>query len=211
MRTKLLYGFLENDAEYGETVNCPYYLCYKNMALRCHKNKSLSVNPVWLKFSKFKMWMKAQKWEGLSLDKDIILPGNKEYGPDTCAFVPARLNNAFLTLKPVRGDLPLGVYYQKKNKGCMKELTNPYRARVQNSLEGKVKTYNIGYFPDPFSAHKAWQVAKKDYLISMLLWYRSQPYWNIGVDRGVMLRIEMLEKDILNNMVTETLYGDSKC
>lgn len=211
MRTKLIYGFLENDVGYGETVNCPYYLCYKNMAFRCHKNKSLSVNPAWLKFSGFKAWMKTQQWEGLSLDKDIILPGNKEYGPDNCAFVPTRVNNAFLTFKSVRGSLPLGVYYQKKNKGCIKELAKPYRARVQKFMDGKAKTHNIGYFHDPYSAHRAWQVAKKDHLISTLLWYRDQSYWDVRVDNGIVLRIEMLEKDILTGTVTETLYGDSKC
>ncbi|MCH6545889.1 MAG: hypothetical protein IH796_07795, partial [Deltaproteobacteria bacterium] len=87
-----------NDAGYmiSNTVNgkilqlCPYYTTWKNMFVRCYNKKSLSrdnsyygcsVAKEWHSFLSFKSWMKEQDWEGLHLDKDIKVYGNKIYSP----------------------------------------------------------------------------------------------------------------------------------
>lgn len=35
--------------------------------------------------------------EGWHLDKDILLKGNKVYSPETCAFVPAKINSLLIS------------------------------------------------------------------------------------------------------------------
>lgn len=50
----------------------------------------------WHNFQNFTNWCLSQVGfheEGWQLDKDILSQGNKEYGPDTCCFVPARINS----------------------------------------------------------------------------------------------------------------------
>ena len=89
-----------NDAWYkttvlicGKKVRCKIYQTWKDMIRRGHDQKYQAENPTyigctvvkeWHRFSVFAEWMQAQNHDGLYLDKDIILPGNKVYGPDTC-------------------------------------------------------------------------------------------------------------------------------
>ena len=75
---------------------CKYYAVWKSMLERCYSKKFLESNPSyigtsvcseWLSASEFKKWMEQQDWSGKCLDKDIVVPGNKLYSPETCAFV----------------------------------------------------------------------------------------------------------------------------
>lgn len=54
---------------------------------------------------------RQEDWE---LDKDIIVPGNKMYGPDTAAYVPTELN-LFFVKRPKASGLPRGVKRNKKS------------------------------------------------------------------------------------------------
>ena len=45
----------------------------------------------------------------LALDKDIKVPGSKEYGAQTCIFIPKKLNSLFIAMRSNQGNLPLGV------------------------------------------------------------------------------------------------------
>lgn len=109
---KIVYGVGINDADYpvSKSVNgkevwrCPFYKTWKNMLARCyskayHKQypnrEGSHVDPIWHRFSDFKRWMVEQDWEGKSLDKDLLVQGNMNYGPDTAIFV-SREVNAFL-------------------------------------------------------------------------------------------------------------------
>lgn len=81
------------------------------------------------------------------LDKDILGNRSKVYSPETCMFIPNRVN-VFLTLRTrFRGEYPLGVTWKVKN----------------NKFESQI-TYNgnnyLGLFSDPMEAHRAWQLAK---------------------------------------------------
>lgn len=45
----------------------------------------------------FRNWVLEQPcWEGLALDKDLILSGNQIYAPEYCAFVPTSINTLLL-------------------------------------------------------------------------------------------------------------------
>ena len=69
----------------------------------------------WLNYSNFKVWYDQNRIKGmaLDLDKDILFKGNKVYSPETCCFVPHAINTLFLNGKKNRGDLPLGVHFDK--------------------------------------------------------------------------------------------------
>jgi hypothetical protein len=47
---------------------------------------------VWYSFTAFKAWAEKQDWVGKQLDKDLLVPGNRVYGPDACCFVPQYIN-----------------------------------------------------------------------------------------------------------------------
>lgn len=51
----------------------------------------------------------------MHLDKDILIKGNKIYSPNTCIFVPQKINSLFTKRNSVRGEYPIGVTYSKKN------------------------------------------------------------------------------------------------
>ena len=100
----------------------------------------------WQDFSNFVEWFNRNWREGYTLDKDILVPGNREYGPRTCAFVPQEINKLLLKHDSHRGRAPLGV--------------NPDRNGWSASIQRHGKTCHIGYFKTPEEAHAAYLVEK---------------------------------------------------
>lgn len=168
---KPLRGVGINDADYpvspvvnGKRQNCPFYTTWKNMISRCYMEDwkrrpgietpyiGCTVVKEWHKFSVFKEWMEKQDWKGNNLDKDLKVPGNKVYGPDTCVFIPKEIN---ILISEGR--------YEKYKYGLKKGLTkdgNKFRARIKRY--GKL--YQIGNFDNENDAHNAWVVEKKKYV-----------------------------------------------
>lgn len=166
-KVKLVCGVGINDAEGNVTehaiVNgkekiiwrCPFYARWRDMLRRCYDEKLkkraptyeiCSTIPEWLYLSKFKAWMETQEWEGKHLDKDLLFPGNKLYGPDTCIFIDQKVNKFLTDSNAARGEWPIGVSFNKRvGKYAVKCGTGAWR---QNK--------NLGYFEDPEEAHKAW-------------------------------------------------------
>lgn len=199
-RSNLIYGVGINDADYnvytlidGKVTMCKFYERFKNMMQRGYsksRNTGSSVCSEWLSFSSFKSWMEKQDWQGMDLDKDILVKDNKEYGPNTCAFVPKRLNNLLGAVSASRGEYPLGVYYQNKNKNAVSELSSPYRARVSTvSDDGVAKTTNIGYYGTPAEAHRAWQWEKAAEIERTVAWYATQDCFRIDVAEALISRV----------------------
>jgi hypothetical protein len=170
-RTKLVRGVGINDADYVvqvfKTIGylggkkrklvwvCPFYGRWMSMLTRCYSEnyqskypsyKGCSVVREWLTFSNFKSWMELQDWEGKQLDKDILFPGNKIYGPDTCVFVDARVNSFIIERAADRGEWPIGV--------CFDKSRGKYVATCSSVVTGKVKV--LGHFKTPEEAHQAW-------------------------------------------------------
>ena len=176
--TKLVWGVGVNDLGYRTEVReyvtenggkrvqklvflCPYYTAWKNMLERCYSEKYLESHPSyigtsvcseWLYASEFKKWMEQQDWEGKSLDKDIIVPGNKLYSPDTCAFVLQATNSFVIASNASRGDYPIGV--------CLCKQTGKYKAQCGNLFTEKQE--NLGRFSSPEEAHEAWRKRKHE-------------------------------------------------
>ena len=134
---------------------------WERMLRRCYSNKCLESRPSyigtsvcseWLSATAFKKWMEEQDWEGKCLDKDIIVPGNRLYSPETCAFVLQATNNFVTACDASRGDYPVGVYLHKP--------TGKYQASCNNHFTGKRE--HLGYFSTPEEAHEAWRKRKDD-------------------------------------------------
>lgn len=181
-RTKLIYGIGVNDADYSVRNSkcsvdsngkrhfkiiwlCPFYHKWKSMITRCYSNKYQSKNPTyvgctvcneWLYFSKFKAWMETQDWEGKQLDKDFLIPGNTVYSPETCLFIPQRLN-VFFSKGKVDNLISKGITFSEK--------VGKYRARCSNG-EGKMLCF--GYFSELEDAKEAWKEAKLAVLLKIL-------------------------------------------
>jgi len=137
-KKSLVQGIGINDADYSVKIEknkkiiwiCPFYDRWKQMLRRCyapelHKKHpcyiGCSVTPEWRYFSKFRLWMESQKWEGMQLDKDLLVKGNKVYGPDTCCFLPQAINTLFKCTKnkKAKKNLPNNVYLEPSGKYCV--------------------------------------------------------------------------------------------
>ena len=159
---KPLFGIVLNDADYmtTPTVNGvmlwdPAYRAWCNMLKRaCDKKfhekqptySDVTVCKEWHSFSAFRNWWLENYREGYSLDKDLLVVGNREYGPSACVYVPRWLNNLTTDRGASRGELPIGVSFCKQ--------TGKYRSECNNPITGK-RCY-LGCFTTPESAHDAW-------------------------------------------------------
>lgn len=97
------------------------------------------VHPDFIKYQDFAEWCQNQIGfgvPGFQLDKDLLVDGNKVYGPDTCLFIPSELNSMIIRNERSRGDLPTGVTYEKDRK----------RYKVKISIDGKKTT--VGSYMD---------------------------------------------------------------
>lgn len=165
-KRQLIQNIATNDADYltspiieGKLVLCPAYNTWKKMVERCFgeafraKNptyEGVSLNEEWLLFSCFRKWWIYNYREGFQLDKDLINPLAREYGPENCIYVPSWLNKFANTRAAARGDYPLGVEKQKK--------TGRYKARCGDPFKGGY--IYLGYFDDPQEANSAWRKCK---------------------------------------------------
>lgn len=64
--------------------------------------RDCSVSEVWHNFQNFAEWCQGQEGfskNGFQLDKDLLVKGNKVYGPDTCCFLPGHANCAMTGMK----------------------------------------------------------------------------------------------------------------
>ena len=166
----------------GKRVPSPYYQRWCSMLQRAysesyHKQRpsyiDVTVCKQWHYFSNFKKWMQSQEWEGLALDKDLILPGNKKYSPKRCVFVSRELNN-LLTYN--RSEVP-GVNFSVG--------TGRYRAQIRE--QGR-KIY-LGEYDTPEDASKAYVTAK----VKMLKEVRATQT-DKRIRKGLKRHIKLLAK-----------------
>lgn len=171
-----------NDADYevapivdGKQNICPFYDRWKSMIARCYSGRNTAYDNVtvcddWLIFSNFKSWMIKQNWKGLELDKDVIRPGNKQYGPETCCFVSQELNKLLPDI-----DQSKGFYYSKEKKKYMSRCW----------VNGKRKF--IGYFTTVQEARIAYIQFKSEQLKKYI-----QSENDERIQNGLMLHLKGL-------------------
>ena len=93
----------------------------------------------------------------MNLDKDILAKGNKIYGPETCIFVPKRINLLFVNNNNKRGKYPIGVRrsYNKLQAVC-----------IIRDEDGNDKSIFLGSFElnEEDKAFKAYKDFKESYI-----------------------------------------------
>jgi hypothetical protein len=177
-KTKLVFGVGVNDANYTinpivnkKRVTCHFYVTWANMLKRCYDEKCHQKFPTyigctvireWLVFSKFKSWMIEQDWKGKSLDKDILLQGNKIYGHLTCIFVDESINNLLNINTAKRGVKPLGVKAHRSS------------GRYESHCKAFGKSNYIGTYDTPEEAHEAYKKFKYKH-IAQVASQQSEP------------------------------------
>ena len=114
--------------------------------------KGCTVHPDWHNFQTFAEWYEAQPnayREGFDLDKDLLVLGNKQYGPNTCSLVPQEINELLTKRDYSRGKWPIGVYYNKRNNKFV----------AQCNVRGEA--FHLGYFDTPEEAHEVYLKFKR--------------------------------------------------
>jgi hypothetical protein len=146
--------------------SCPYHIIWQNMLKRCFSIKvqevqttyvGCTIHEDWKYLSNFIKWVDSQPnrdWQNCQLDKDLLFSGNKIYSPETCVFIPQKLNGFILDSYRSRGLLMLGVSSSKRVK-------KPFTAQCKNPFSDE-SSY-IGMYTTELEAHKAWQAKKHEY------------------------------------------------
>ena len=107
-----------------DSKNKLYYVWHAMMQ-RCYDPKYQAKQPTyigcsvcdeWHNFQNFAEWAEPRYKEGLALDKDIKVSGNKIYSPDTCTFVTQTENNIASKAKTY--------YFRTPNKSRRVIVTN---------------------------------------------------------------------------------------
>ena len=141
------------------------YVVWQHMLQRCYDKefqktnttyKGCSVCEEWHNFQNFAEWFNKNYYtigdEVIALDKDILIKDNKLYSPETCVFVPQRINSLFVKCNKIRGYLPIGVIYREKSK--------KYEARCSANKFLK----HIGYYNTSKEAFNAYKQFKENYI-----------------------------------------------
>lgn len=140
-----------------------HYRCYSTqLHERYPSYVGCSVCEEWNNFNNFYAWYQDNYYEvegqKMDLDKDILCKGNKIYSPDTCVFVPHKINTMFTNGKRNRGAYPLGVHIDKDRK--------KYRACIGHN--------KLGRFNTPEQAFIAYKKVKEKRIKELAKEYKDQ-------------------------------------
>lgn len=146
----------------------------------------------WLNFQNFASWyydnFPTESGEvRYQLDKDILYPGNKEYSPERCVFVPDFINSSFKSEAVKTGGLPRGVVLVKGKY---------YSSQIRDRVALGDNSGYLGVYKNKEDAHRAWQVAKLGVLRDRLQMYLTNCQVDDRVVEAIHERIRLLETDI---------------
>ena len=167
-------GYL-GEGKYKTRVNnrkTEYYEEWIGMLRRCYNNNQRDRNKrpkydgctvceEWHNFQNFAKWYEENyyeiKEEKMCLDKDILVKGNKIYSPQTCVFVPNRINVLFTKSDKIRGDFPIGVTYHKRDKVFESKMCYMDKNKIKHSCY-------LGRYNTSEEAFESYKKAKENYI-----------------------------------------------
>lgn len=122
------------------------------------------VDDRWHDFQDFADWYESHNYSelGFALDKDILVPNNKIYSPETCCFLPQEINKLLNDRRNARGLYPQGVIFHK--------ILGRYQAQINLSKTKK----HLGYFDCPQEAHQVYKKTKEAYVKEKALEWQGQ-------------------------------------
>lgn len=171
-------GYIGEGA-YKPKIDCKdtiQYQTWRSMIERCYDDKFIEKHPTyqgcsvydeWINFQNFAKWFDENYYEvegeKMNLDKDILIKGNKLYSPESCVFVPQRINLLFVKNDSIRGNLPIGIHFEKQTK--------KYKAQCKIN-KGKVK--NLGRYNSIEEAFLTYKVFKEKYIKEVAEEYKNK-------------------------------------
>lgn len=145
------------------------YLRWKAMLDRCYSGlerhkayADCSVSTEWLNFQKFAEWFESNggKNSWATLDKDILVKGNRVYSDSTCCIVPNEINSLFISSPSSAQGLPSGVRINGSK----------YTSRV---CTGSGTYINLGQFACAEEAFQAYKKTKESHIKEMAVKFRE--------------------------------------
>jgi len=146
------------------------YRCWTNMLHRCYDEKLHKKRPTyigctvcneWLNFQNFGQWYDENYYEidgeEMHLDKDILIKGNKIYSPETCVFVPVRINSLLKTHRHNNILVGVSAHHRKYNAVCRDNDSSIY----------------LGSFNTPEEAFNAYKEYKEKYIKQVAYEYKN--------------------------------------
>lgn len=157
------------------------YNAWSNMQYRVKRNpsyKDCKICDQWQSFASFKLFYDNNYIENYDLDKDLLGNG-KLYSPETCCFVPHKINTL---LKTQRKDsfLPIGVFRNGKNFVALCQDYNE-KLRCLGTFKTKEKAQRV------YGAYKA-----------AIVWDIATAYYNAGKISRKVYEAIITRKLILN-------------
>lgn len=149
MGKRLAYGHGINDLGRENKWYCVWKgileRCFNEHWLSTHESyRGTTVCDEWLTLSAFSEWCENNGGiiNELQIDKDVLIPGNKHYSPDTCVFITPALNSLMLMNKKTRSKYGIGVTLDGN--------------RFQSRIKINNQTVRIGRFDTPIEASFAY-------------------------------------------------------
>lgn len=152
------------------------YITWINMLRRCYDEKSKMKNPTykecyvceeWHNYQNFAKWYEENYYEvdgeKMTLEKDLLIRGNKIYSPETCIIAPNKINCLIIGCNSARGDYPKGVNFHK--------ASGKYVA--QCSVDD-CKRKHLGLFNTPEEAFLSYKEFKEQYIKQVAEEYRDK-------------------------------------
>ena len=154
------------------------YKIWKGVLRRCYSEYCHNTQPTYAEcsmskdfqyFPYFMQWCSKQtgfgslddKGRPFTLDKDILIKGNKLYSEDTCCFVPYEINNSFLKKGNKRGECLIGVCKRKD------------RFIAHLSRGNSIQIF-LGSFTTEIEAFNAYKQAKEAHIKSLAEKWKDQ-------------------------------------
>lgn len=154
---------------YSSITHHTFYSIWSGIIKRCYDEKALERNPSyrgcelaeeWCCFQNFASWCEENYYEiegeVMNLDKDILYKGNMIYSPETCVFVPQRINVVFTQRNRSKYDLPVG---------CHKH---------GNSIQVACEGVHLGSFSNVEEAFKVYKEYKENSIKKLADEYKNQ-------------------------------------
>jgi len=150
-----------------DTSNSKSYSIWKGIIRRCYSKEKVKfkcytkveVCEEWLLYSNFKKWydenfplkLEQEGWE-IQIDKDLLSGENKIYSPETCIFLPRKINGFLSNKQNSNTSGIIGVNYIKKN--------NSWIAQIRN-FDNHDRIY-LGCYSNNKTAAKVYMEARKE-------------------------------------------------
>ena len=140
---------------------------WTSMLYRCYDNKNPIYNDVtvceeWHNFQNFAKWFEENyykvKNETMVLDKDIFHKNKREYSPETCFFIPERINKLINKKKRNKKDIDLPVGVSVDNR------SGKYAARCRVMIEETSKSFHLGLYNTIEEAFIVYKNFKENYI-----------------------------------------------